>query len=373
MKILVTGATGFLGNVFVPLLLDSPLAAARGGPAGPAVRVFALPDERIPACFAGKVGVLRGDLRDRAAVDAAVKGSDLVFHIAGAISYRSRDAHFLKAVNVEGARNVALACADNGVRRLVHVSSVGAIGFHPDGSLADEETPFNWPDDFHYMTTKRGGQEAVLEVGRQRGLEVVVVNPASILGPGDPNPRTPMNSLYAMVLKHPLLPGTFSGGLALVDVRDVAAMLLLAAEKGRPGQKYLAVGANVTYHRAIEVMMQAAGKGFLPISAPPRMLALAGALMERMAERTGSHPLLTDSYGRLSGWSAFYSAAKSESELGMRYRSLEDSMREGLEYFKATHHAEAQALRERARAARRGRLAALGRKLRRAPDPGKDE
>lgn len=357
-KILVTGATGFLGNVFIPLLLESPLAAEAR------VSVFALPGERMPAHFPGKVEVLRGDLRDRSSVDAAVAGSELVFHIAGAISYRNSDAHFLKTVNVDGASNLALSCAEQGVRRLVHVSSVGAIGFNPDGSLADEETAFNWPEDFHYMTTKRAGQEAVLKIGRERGLEVVVVNPASILGPGDPNPRTPMNSLYAMVMKHPLLPGTFSGGLALVDVRDVAALLLLAAERGRPGRKYLAVGANVSYHRAIEVMMQAAGKGFLPISAPTRMLALAGSLMEMIAERNGSHPLLTGSYGRLSGWSAFYSAERSRTELGMRYRSLEESMRDGLEYFKSTHHLAAQALREAARTARRGRLAAFGMKFR---------
>ena len=183
-KILVTGATGFLGTVFLPLLAESSLAA------GAMIRVFVLPGDRLPETFSEKVEVFRGDLRDRGSVDAATTGADLVFHIAGAISYRKGDAAFLKAVNADGASNVALSCAGNGVGRLVHVSSVGAIGFHPDGSPADEETPFNWPDDFHYMTTKRAGQDAVLEIGRERGLDVVVVNPASIVGPGDPNPAS---------------------------------------------------------------------------------------------------------------------------------------------------------------------------------------
>jgi hypothetical protein len=123
-------------------------------------------------------------------------------------------------------------------------------------------------------------------------------------------------------------------------------------------------------------MMQAAGKGFLPISAPPRLLAFAGSLMERMAERSGAKPLLTASYGRLSGWRAYYSAAKSQSELGMRYRAMETSMCDGLAYFRSTHLHAAAARRIPPSTARPGSFAApdpaLGRSSRGA-NPGEPE
>jgi dihydroflavonol-4-reductase len=301
------------------------------------VRAFALPGETVPTAISTRIELMHGDLRDRQSVLDAVRDMDLVFHLAGAISYRVRDEQLLRAVNAEGAAIVAQACADSGVRRLVHVSSVGAIGFLKDGSPATEETVFNWPEDFHYMTTKRDGQEAVLATGRQRGLEVVVINPASIMGPGDPGARTPHNSLYGLALRSRLIPGTFAGGLAIVDVRDVAELLIRAALHGVPGRKYLAVGANVPYSRVVELLAKETGVGFWPLAAPPGLLALAGDILEKLAGTKGAAPLLTGAYGRLSGWKAYYSAERSERELGMRYRTLEETVREGLAYYRERH------------------------------------
>jgi dihydroflavonol-4-reductase len=330
MNILVTGATGFLGNVFVPALLKSPLV----GPESK-IRVFAQPNEIVPASFAKKVEVVRGDLRNPESVRGAVAGAGLVFHLAGLISYRAKDEDVLMAVNRDGAAGLAAACADAGVQRLVHVSSVGAIGFNPDGRLSDEETPFNWPDTFHYMTSKKAGQEAVLEIGEKRGLEVIVLNPASIMGPGDPKKSTAHNQLYGMMLKRPFFLGTFAGGLAVVDVRDFADLLLAAATRGAPGSKYLAVGANVPYGEVLATMARRAGKKFLPLVAPPKALKLAGAVFEKFADLTGISPLLTESYGALSGWTAYYSAAKSIAELGARYRDIEETIGDGLDFYRA--------------------------------------
>jgi dihydroflavonol-4-reductase len=328
VKILVTGPTGFVGRRLVERLLDTR-------PADP-VAALLLPGESVPEAFVGKVELLRGDLRDQAAVREAVRGRDLVFHVAGCISYWVLDRGLMEAVNVGGVQSIVDACLEFGVKRLVHVSSVGAIGFHRDGSLADESTPFNWPESFGYMTTKRDGQAIVQAASRDRGLDAVVVNPASVMGPGDPGPATAHNRLYADMYGRSAFLGTFGGGLAVVDVRDLVETILAAAERGRRGEAYLSVGANVPYTRVLELMAKEAGKRFIPLVAPPFALVAAGALAELVSRLTRKRPLITVAYGKLSGWKAYYSNEKSVRELGASYRHLEETIADGCRYYENT-------------------------------------
>lgn len=325
MNILVTGATGFVGRQLVAKLLETKPQDK--------VAAFLLPNEKVPDFFEGKVEVLRGDLRDREAVRAAVSGRDFVYHIAGYISYWVVDEDVMRAVNVDGVRNVVEACIDLKVRRLVHVSSVGAIGFYKDGSEADEKTPFNWPESFGYMTTKRDGQRIVQEAAAERGLDAVVVNPASVMGPGDPVPGSAHNRLYGNMYKSAFFFGTFGGGLAVVDVRDLVDTIIAAGEKGRRGEAYLSVGANVPYSRVLELMAENAGKKFIPFVVPRFALVAAGRTAERFSYLTRKRPLITLSYGQLSSWVAYYSSAKSQKELGIKYRSLEDTIKDGCDYY----------------------------------------
>jgi dihydroflavonol-4-reductase len=327
VNILVTGASGFVGRHLVQRLLSSR----------PSDRIAALllPGEALPP-FADGVEIFRGDLRDEAAIRAAVRGQDLVFHVAGFISYWILDAGLMEAVNVGGVRAIVDACLEFGVKRLVHVSSVGAIGFHPDGAPADEETPFNWPENFGYMTTKRDGQRIVQDAVRERGLDAVVVNPASVMGPGDPAPNSAHNRLYASMYKTRTFFGTFGGGLAVVDVRDLVETILAAAERGRSGEAYLSVGANVPYTRVLELMAQDSRRRFVPFVAPPPVLIAAGWSAELFSRLTRRRPLVTLAYGRLSGWTAYYSAEKSRRELGVEYRALEETIADGCRYYEET-------------------------------------
>ena len=328
MNILVTGASGFVGRRLVERLLA---ARPQDG-----VAVLLLPGEAEPEAFAGKVEVFRGDLRDAAAVRAAVRGRDLVFHLAGFISYWILDAAMMEAVNVGGVKAVVGACVESKVRRLVHVSSVGAIGFHHDGKPADEGTPFNWPESFGYMTTKRDGQRVVADAVRAGALDAVIVNPASVMGPGDPAEKSAHNRLYAGMYRSNTFFGTFGGGLAVVDVRDLVETVLAAAERGRPGEAYLSVGANVPYTRVLELMAACAGRRFIPFVAPPFALAAAGWAAELASRLTHRRPLITTAYGRLSGWTAYYSNEKSRRELGMSYRPLEETIADGCRYYERT-------------------------------------
>ena len=327
MKVLVTGATGFVGSVLMPELI------ARYG-AG-SISAFVLPEDPLPATWRGAgVRTFDGDIADARAVRTATAGHSHIVHLAGFISYWKGDADRLRTVNEDGARSIVEASFQACVERLIHVSSIGAVGFRADGSPADETTPFNWPADILYMASKRRGQDIVEQAVRERGLRAVILNPASIMGPGDHNPATPHNELYRRISRGPLI-GSFAGGLAIVDVRDLVSIILKALEgRGRDSESYLIVGANLSYRDVIRRISRACGRRAYPFPIPAPLLILAGLFLERASRRTGRRPLLTAAYGRLSGWTAYYDSAKSRREFGHTYIDADKTITEGWEYYR---------------------------------------
>ena len=327
MKILVTGATGFVGAVLMPELVRRYGAGA--------VDAYVLPGDALPSTWkdAG-VRTFAGDIADGAAVAEAVRGHDRVVHMAALISYWKGDEARLKAVNEDGTRAVVEACLTAGVERLVHVSSVGAVGFHEDGAPADETTPFNWPDDILYMASKRRGQDIVERAVHERGLRAVILNPASIMGPGDHNPETPHNRLYRMICGGTQI-GSFAGGLAIVDVRDLAGLILKALEgRGRDGESYLAVGANLTYPDVVRRIAGVCGRRAYPVRIPAPLVTAAGQVLELTSRLTGKRPLVTAAYGRLSGWTAYYDNAKSRREFDHAFIDADKTIADGWTYFR---------------------------------------
>jgi dihydroflavonol-4-reductase len=318
MKILVTGATGFVGSVLVPELIHQF--------GGADISAYVLPGESLPKTWKNQsVRVFWGDITDRARLMNACRGQSHVIHLAGHISYWRRDFDRLMEVNREGARSVVEAGLTSGIQRLIHVSSVGAIGFKKNGVLVDEETPFNWPPAFHYMTSKFLGQRIVERAARRNGLPAVVLNPASIMGPGDHNPRTPHNRLYQGVYEGRLF-GSFGGGLGVVDVRDVVAVIIKALTAGRIGEQYLLVGANLSYSEVLKLIGRFARRPVYPFPVPAVLLAGAGVALETFSYLTGKRPFLTYSYGRLSGWRTYYSNEKSRRDFSHSYIPIEKTI-----------------------------------------------
>lgn len=238
-------------------------------------------------------------------------------------------------VNRDGVRNVVDACLHYGVERMVHISSVGAVGFDKKGRPADEMTPFNWPSNFHYMTSKFAGQRIVEEAVNRSGLKAVILNPASIMGPGDHNWATPHNQLYHTICCRGLV-GSFAGGLGVVDVRDLATIILKALYGGKVGEKYLIVGANLRYPEVVRMISRCCGRKAYPVPLPSLMVAAAGGLLELWSQLTKKRPVLTYSYGRLSGWVAYHSNAKSVSEFAHSYIPVEKTIQDSWEFFKNT-------------------------------------
>ena len=329
MKVLVTGATGFVGSVLMPELIATYGADA--------VSAFVLPGDAVPAIWrwAG-VRTFDGDIADARSVSTAAAGHSHIVHLAGFISYWRGDEDRLRKVNEDGVRSVVEASLAAGVERLIHISSVGAVGFHKSGQPADEATPFNWPDDILYMASKRRGQEIVAEAVRERGLRAVILSPASIMGPGDHNPATPHNELYRRISRGPLF-GSFAGGLAIVDVRDLVALILKALEgRGRNGESFLVVGANLPYRDVIRRISRACGRRAFPFPIPAPLLTASGHILELAARKTGRRPLLTAAYGRLSGWTAYYDNSKSRREFDHAYIDADTTIQDGWTYFRDT-------------------------------------
>ena len=328
MTIALTGASGFVGRALLPRL-----AAAYPGAH---LRVLVMPGDPLAAGLGGLVPggleTVDGDVTAAETVRRLVAGATLVLHLAGLISYWRLEIARLRAVNVDGTRNVVEACARAGVERLLHVSSVGAIGFRSDGTPADEDEPFNWPDSLPYMTTKRAGQQVVEDAVRAGRLDAVIVNPASVMGPGDPNPATPHNRLYGMI-RASRVPLTFAGGLAVVDVRDLCDVILAALARGASGRRYLAVGANVSYAEVVSAIAREFGRDVRPLALPAPLVTAGGVALELVSRITRRRPLLTAGYGRLSGWTAYYANDRSRALLGRDYRPFAETIRDGCRFY----------------------------------------
>ncbi|HUU37600.1 MAG TPA: NAD-dependent epimerase/dehydratase family protein [Candidatus Desulfaltia sp.] len=328
MRILVTGATGFVGSVLVPRLIE------KYGP--DSIAVYVLPGDRIPAIWEHeRIAVIRGDITERDRLVQAMKGRSHIIHLAGFISYRRRDFDRLMRVNYGGTRAVVSACLQANITRLVHVSSVGAIGFKKRGEPIDESTAFNWPPIFHYMASKYLGQQIVEKAVRTKGLNAVIFNLASVMGPGDFILQTPHNQLYDRVYRGRMI-GSFSGGLGVVDVRDVAALISKGLDRGAAGERYLLVGTNIRYPDVLRLIGKYARRRVYPFPVPGPLLSAAGLSLETASLLTRKRPLLTYAYGRLSGLTTFYSNEKSRRDFSHDYIPIEETIRDACRYFEKT-------------------------------------
>jgi dihydroflavonol-4-reductase len=223
--ILVTGASGFVGNHVVRALIKR----------GEAVRILVRKTSNLVWLSDLKLERAIGDLRDRASLAAAVKGCSQLYHVAADYRFDVADPEEVYKSNVEGTRNLLEAAGSAGVGKIVYTSTVGCIGFTKDGN-ADEDSPVSIDMMIGtYKRTKFQAEQVALELSKK--LPIVIVNPTAPVGELDAKP-TPTGDMTVRFLKGKM-PFVIDTGLNLIDVRDCAEGHLLAAEKGRVGQRYI--------------------------------------------------------------------------------------------------------------------------------------
>ncbi len=324
-RVLVTGATGFIGGHVARALLER----------GYQVQALLRPGQEL-SWRHPELDAAFGDIRDRPSVAAALRGCDAVVHVAGLYTFWAPRPALMYQVNVQGTRNVLEEACQAGVERIVHTSTVGTIKHSGGGTLADE-TEDAEPGDLagHYRRSKF---QAEMEARRlaDQGAPLVVVNPTVAVGPGDVKP-TPTGRVIVDFLRG-AIPAYVNTGLNLVDVADVAEGHVLALERGAVGQRYLLGNqeGNVTLE---EMLRMLAGLTGLP--APrrrvPMALALAAAYLDQFVEgtllrRQPRIPLEGTQHARKPTW---VDCSKAVRELGLPQRPVRDALRRAIEWFSA--------------------------------------
>jgi len=319
MLVAVTGATGHIGAN-----LTRALASA-----GHQVRALVHQDRRGIAGLA--VEEARVDVRDAAAVRAALAGAEVVFHLAARISLWGELGGEVEEVNVGGTANVLGACAEVGVRRLVHFSSIHAFRQDPQDEPLDETRPLVDGTAPPYDRAKAAGERLVLEAVA-RGLDAVIVNPTGVIGPHDYHPSALGQVL--LMLQGGRMPALVAGGFDFVDARDVVSGALAAAERGRRGERYLLPGHYTTVRELGALVGEVSGRR-PPAFVAPMWLARLGAPFVLAASRvTGRQPVYTPaSLYVLRTGNRCIVGAKAGRELGYRPRPLRDTIADTLSWF----------------------------------------
>jgi dihydroflavonol-4-reductase len=321
MKVLVTGASGHVGGNLVRALL------ARGDQ----VRVTVHGDERALDGLA--VERVAADTRDARQVRAAVDGCEVVYHAAAIISIDGGRGGLVEATNVQGPRNVAEACLDAGVKRLVHVSSIHALAQEPRDTPIDETRPWAYEASTGvpaYDASKGRGEREVLAVVK-RGLDATLVNPGGIIGPFDFKPSRMGRVILDIATRR--LPALVPGGFIWVDVRDVVAGMLAAAERGRAGERYLLTGEWAAVREVANLVREATGVK-LPGTSPMWAARLGAPFFQAWGRLRRQEPLYTGESLRALRWNPKVSHEKAARELGFAPRPLRDTVFDSVAWFR---------------------------------------
>ncbi len=319
---LVTGASGFLGWHVARLLTEK----------GFQVRALCRPASQIRELDVERV---TGDLRDPGSLQNAAAGCALVFHVAADYRLWSPHPRELYDSNVAGTRNMLEAAERAGVERIVYTSTVGCIGI-PKDREGDENTPVSLDDMVgHYKRSKWLAEQVALEKARA-GLPVVIVNPTAPIGDHDWKP-TPTGKIIVDFLNN-RLPAFIDTGLNLVDVRDTAAGHLLAAERGRTGERYILGSENVTLKDILARLGAIAGKPAPRMQIPYAIAYATGLITTAWAHVTGKPPIAPLEAVRMARKKMFVSSAKAQRELGFTPGSVDVALRRAIDWFRENHY-----------------------------------
>jgi dihydroflavonol-4-reductase len=327
LKAFVTGATGFLGSHVARVLADQ----------GADLRLLVRSTSNLRNLEGLQAETATGDLRDAASVETAMSGCDTVFHVAADYRLWVRDPAEMYRSNVDGTRTILEAARKNSVQRLVYTSSVATVGFTGNGHPADEDSPVSLADMIgHYKRSKFMAEQVALEAGRG-GMHLVIVNPTTPVGEQDVKP-TPTGRIVVDFLKRKF-PAYVETGLNLVDVRECALGHVAAWEKGKPGERYILGGENLTLKQILDKLGRITGLPSPKLKLPYLFALAAGVVDETITGRMlHREPRATVDTVRMGRKKMFASSGKAERELGWKIVPVEGALRRAVEWFRGNRY-----------------------------------
>jgi len=322
MKSLVTGAAGFMGSSVVRELLGD----------GIETKVLVRENSDTRNIDGLDVEKMIGDIRDSESMKASLKGCDTLYQIAALYANWVPNNKAFYDINVEGTKTSLNAALEQGIEKVVYTSSIAAVGSSGIDKQANEETEYNlWGTGSHYCRSKYLGE---LEAKKfyEKGLPVVIVNPAGVIGVRDIKP-TPSGQMILNII-HGEYPGYINIGMNFIDVEDVARGHILAAQKGRIGERYILGNENMSVKDFFTLVGDIAGVE-PPKRAVPYLLALTMAYgYQLLSAITRKPPILTPSYIRTTGLNWCYDCSKAVNELGLPQTPVREAIEKAVNWFR---------------------------------------
>ncbi|MBI2618804.1 MAG: SDR family oxidoreductase [Ignavibacteriales bacterium] len=320
-NVLVTGGTGFIGSNLAAALVRE----------GHNVRILRRASSDLRATGSIDADYIIGDVRDPDSVRKAIKGCDTVFHVAALVSYWKRRRQELYDINVGGTANIVQACLEYGIEKMVHTSSVAAVGFAGNRVLANELTEFNWDaHDVGYRISKSRAEREVLR-GVERGLPAVIVNPSVVVGERDLhfNGGQIIRDVYRKRIFYDV-----RGGFSIVYVGDVVKGHLEAARRGRIGQRYILSGENLTHREILSITADVVG-GFKPLFRLPLWMTKGlAAASESFGNLANRKPWITRELVAGIGLTVWFSCEKAKRELNYSVTPFRTAVRRTFEWYR---------------------------------------
>jgi len=324
MTTLVTGATGFVGSAVARAL------AARGH----ALRLLVRGSSDRSNLAGLDAELVTGDLTDPDSLMRAAAGCRFVVHVAADYRIWVPDPEAMLRANVAGAVAMMRAAGAAGAERIVHCSSVAALGQIGDGTPADEATAVNEADFVGvYKRSKYQAERAVLDLVRTESLPIVVVNPAGPVGPRDIKP-TPTGKMILDAAAG-RMPAYIDTGLNIVHVDDVGEGHALALEKGRIGERYILGGEDLPLRDILNLVAEVAHSRKPFIRLPEAVVWPAAWLLEKLAPVTGIAPMVTTDHLKMARKKMYFSSAKARAELGYAPRPARQAIEDAVAWFRA--------------------------------------
>ncbi len=320
----ITGATGFVGAAVARLLIEK----------GHKLRALTRPNnDRRNIEGLANIELVEGDLGYPESYAEALKGCGALFHVAADYRIWVPDADEMNRINVDGTQTLMKAAQTAGVKKIVYTSSVATLGYHRDGTPADENTPVTINDMIGtYKRSKFLAEEAVRQLIQHNNLPCVIVNPSTPIGPRDIKP-TPTGRIIVEAVKGKM-PAYVDTGLNVVHVDDVAMGHWLAFEKGKVGERYILGGTNLGLGQILTIISEIVGKPSPTLKLPRLPLFPLAYGAELIARVTGKDPMLTVDGLRMAKKKMYFMSAKAEREFGYAPRPARQAIEDAINWFR---------------------------------------